>query len=475
MLSHTEAIFVPIAVCLGLTVALGALLRRHVLSLGLPFAYCALLLLEHLPGAWAASFANESHARTLFVQTGIMLTAIGLCAFVGGVWISRQTLEKSGAARNQGQILSFLGAVPKEFFVFCLVGGWILTFAVRFLINVPSVNAIVEKGGVVWLLAVMLGLGWSVKRRSAKALLWGLALLVYPAFVLVVGGFMSWGSASIVIVMSFFCVVVKRYAIFLLGCVVAAVVGMSLFVNYFEIRTDLRNAAWGGAPISERASLAAGIFTDFDLVSPDNPKDLEALDKRLNQNYFIGVAAERLKRGDVDFLWGQSIWEGAVAVVPRIIWPSKPVFGGSGSIVRDMTGLPLERENTAWGVGSVMEFYVNFGVVGLIGGFLVLGFTLARLDAGAARNLAAGDYGRTLVYFLPCVALIQPLGSLVELSGGAAAALLAGFAWRWAWVHVSWKTGKHGPRKAAAAKVSRPTSHGSPHGVPPRRPAVRDA
>jgi hypothetical protein len=35
--------------------------------------------------------------------------------------------------------------------------------------------------------------------------------------------------------------------------------------------------------------------------------------------------------------------------------------------------------------------------------------------------------------FLPAVALIQPNGSLVELAGGSAAALVAAIGWNWSW------------------------------------------
>lgn len=127
-----------------------------------------------------------------------------------------------------------------------------------------------------------------------------------------------------------------------------------------------------------------------------------------------------------------------MALVPQLIWPDKPVFAGGGNIIVDMTGLSLERKNTAWGVGNVMEYYINFGMPGLIIGFVLFGFLIARLDSCAARALASRDYGGALVYFLPAVALIQPLGALVDLSSGAVAALLAGFAWRWIWMHASW-------------------------------------
>jgi biotin transporter BioY len=82
-----------------------------------------------------------------------------------------------------------------------------------------------------------------------------------------------------------------------------------------------------------------------------------------------------------------------------------------------------------------MEFYINFGIPGLIIGFLVLGWLIGRLDHRAALAETRRDYGTTMLFFLPGVALIQPIGSMVELSGSAAAAWLAACFWKWAWMY----------------------------------------
>ncbi len=94
-------------------------------------------------------------------------------------------------------------------------------------------------------------------------------------------------------------------------------------------------------------------------------------------------------------------------------------------MVADATGIVLHT-GTAWGVGQVMEFYINAGLPGVILGFLVLGWLIGKLDRMSAQALRLRQHGTALVYFLPCVALVQPLGSVVELTGGALAALLAG-------------------------------------------------
>ena len=99
-----------------------------------------------------------------------------------------------------------------------------------------------------------------------------------------------------------------------------------------------------------------------------------------------------------------------------------------------MTGLELDP-TTSWGVGSVMEFYINFGIPGLVAGFLLLGWLLGTLDRKAATAEICGDLGRVILFFLPGTALIEPLGSMVELAGSAGPALIAAYGWRAAWMH----------------------------------------
>jgi hypothetical protein len=80
-----------------------------------------------------------------------------------------------------------------------------------------------------------------------------------------------------------------------------------------------------------------------------------------------------------------------------------------------------------------MEFYINFGLAGVVMGFLGLGALIGFIDFRAAAAERRGDFRQLLVYFAPGVALIQPGASLVEISGGAGAALVAAFVWRWIW------------------------------------------
>ena len=70
-------------------------------------------------------------------------------------------------------------------------------------------------------------------------------------------------------------------------------------------------------------------------------------------------------------------------MVPRILWPEKPVSAGSPAIVSEMTGLHLSP-TTSFGVGNVMELQINFGIPGVVLGFFGLGWLLGMLDFKAA-------------------------------------------------------------------------------------------
>ena len=209
---------------------------------------------------------------------------------------------------------------------------------------------------------------------------------------------------------------------------------MSIFVNYFQHRSDIRDQVWGGAPLEARIDSVTDTVRGFEWFDPNDRKHLIALDERLNQNYFVGLAARRIQLGQANYLEGYSVWQGLLSLVPRVFWPEKPVFAGSPQIVSKMTGLQLSPK-TSFGVGNVMEFQINFGVPGVVIGFFVLGWLIGTLDLKAAVAEARGDLGGMILFFLPCVALIQPNGSIVELTGGSAAALVAAYGWKWAWKH----------------------------------------
>lgn len=400
------------------------LVLKRRLSLGLPIAYLGGLLLIHVPGALAYMYSGDFLHHADATSIGFGYACVAALCFVLGVWmVPAPTVRLAVHTRLERTYFSY----------FCLFGGWGFVYVLSPLHRIPSIGAVVDEAGALWMLGVMLGLRDAISRKApAKVALWGAALLVYPVVMLLLGGFLSYGSAAAIIVGSGVLAAARSYPRALAGVSLVAFLGFSLFVNYFINRNSIRGEVWGGASLSDRLTSIENMFFDFRFFNPADPVQAKALDERLNQNYFVGLAAERIESGDESYLHGRSVWQAAIALIPRAIWPSKPVTAGSGDIVAQMTGLQLST-TTSWGVGNVMELQINFGLPGVVVGFILLGWGIGLLDRKAAEAVLYGDYGRSIVYFLPAVALIQPGGSMVELAGGSAAALIAGTCWRWQW------------------------------------------
>ena len=413
-----------IFVCLAALACLLWLLRRDRVSLGLPIAYLYSLLLIHLPGAFAHIAGRDILLNSDLTEIGMRFTALGSLCFVAGVWLARSPTPQVSMPREVDR---------HRFWWFCLFGGWFLIYGLSPLFSIPSIGAAVQQGGGIWMLGVMLGLRASFQRRDYKRIaIWLGALLVYPILMLLLGGFLSYGSAAIIIVCAALTISTRKYYRVMVGLTVFVFLSLSIFVNYYPHRNDIRNQVWGGAPLEARIGSVVDAVRDFEWLDPTSPTHLTAFDQRLNQNYFVGLAAKRIQLGQVEYLEGDSVWEGLLSLVPRALWPDKPVFAGSPQIVSKMTGLRFSR-NTSIGVGNVMEFQINFGTPGVVIGFLVLGWLMGMLDLKAAVAERRGDLGSLILFFLPCVTLIQPNGSLVEVFSGSAAALVGAFAWRQVW------------------------------------------
>jgi len=412
-----------IFICLAIFGCLVWVLRRDQQSIGLPIAYLFLLLLNHVPGAIAHA-SSSGFFNSAATEIGISLTAIASACFLAGVWFVHLFTPR---ARTH------IATVRKQYWYFCLFVGWIATFIISALAGSIGLVVVVDNAGTIWMLGVILGLRLAVQQGDfIRIALWLAALMIYPSTMLLLGGFLSYGSAAIIIVFSVLAISVRSNWRVVIGVIVVAVLGFNLFLSYFSNRNFIRAAVWGGTSFETRLEVVSSIVRDFEWFDSDNPTQLSALDARLNQNNFVGLAAIRLDQGTIDYRYGETLLNGLIALIPRAFWPDKPMFGGSNDLISELTGLELSKE-TSWGVGNVLEFYANFGVTGLICGFLALGLLIGWLDRRGANAEAQGDLGNVFLYFLPAVALIQPIGSVAEIVAAAGAALVGAFAWKFAW------------------------------------------
>jgi hypothetical protein len=388
----------------------------------LTLAYFLSLSLIHVPGLLpfleGSGLADEDET-----QLGFEMTTLGMAAFVSGAVLARWFDQRGAPAKGarpsrRAQLFEGLG---RRTFVLGVVAQF---FFLPLSAKVPSLTSIVAPVATLLILGLWLALYGAAEAADWRRTLATLAVLPpLPLATLVTGGFLGMGVNWGLSVLAFLFVITRQRIWFYLGAPAAVFLGLSLFVTYIGERTGFREMLREGqAGMFDRLDRASALVTNFQLLDLTLLTHVTALDNRLNQNWFVGLGVIAHKDGGEPFAYGATIplW----ALIPRVVWPGKPPVGGGGTLVTDFTGLHL-AEDSSFGAGQVLEFYVNFGIPGVLVGFFGLGYLLMRLDQGIMRSLAAGDMRGLLLRAMPGLMLLSPGGNLLEILVGCVAAYVA--------------------------------------------------
>ncbi len=387
-------------------------------SAGMPLAYFLGLSLIHAPGAAVYIDFPQWDALAIRTQVGFEQTVLGMVAFLVGVLIARRTGEqrKSSPAPWTDDDLKRMDRLALRY----LFGGVCYFFLGSF-ISIPSLGAAIAALSSLIVVGSSLRL-WVAREQGNHAKLWlSLSLVpLLPLITIIRSGFIGFGVYWLLAIVSFFYAQSKRRLLYFAISPLFVFIGLSFFVNYMASRAAYREATWyNDTTFAARVEGAFGMFRNFEWYDSTNSKHREVIDGRLNQNLLVGAAAERLQMGMVDFANGSTFVTMALGLIPRALWPNKPQVGGGGTVVTDFTGIDF-AEGTSVGAGQVLEFYVNFGTLGVIGGFLIYGWLIGWMDLRTMQMLAEGNQKGVLLWFTVCLALLQPGGNLLEVTVSAA-------------------------------------------------------
>lgn len=383
------------------------------------FLGCSII---HVPGVLSYMGGAMPDAALEPTIVGFQMTLVGLAAFIAGaafgrgpqlVAVYRRRVDADGTAVLQlGNRILAIGVV--SFLVIQpLLGG------------IGSVAAVVSTLSLLLIVGLWLRLYASVTLGRMRGLWLTLAVLpILPLVTLTSSGFVSSGVSWVLAVVTLAFILVRRRFLFLVATPVVLFIGLSFFVTYAGQRNDIREVVWSDrSSITERIDSVAAMITSFQPLDLSNPSHATALRNRLNQNVLVGVGVVRHRNGIVNLAYGETFqpW----LLIPRALWPGKPDVGGSGMIVTNFTGMNFSR-GTSVGAGQVLEFYYNFGTIGLIVGFFGFGYLLRFLDRRLMTGFVLGDLRLVLLNGMPGLALLQPGGSVIETAVSAVAALVAG-------------------------------------------------
>ena len=149
---------------------------------------------------------------------------------------------------------------------------------------------------------------------------------------------------------------------------------------WMSIRGGIREAMWRGASIEERI-----LGIDFErgrgtlLFNPLDSEDLRLIQTRIDQSHLLAAAMQHTPARQ-PHAWGYAmIQDVLVALIPRAIWPDKPLTTGGNTFVGQYTGINFSR-GVSVGVNYVFEFYVNFGQAGAVICIAIMGIMCGILD-----------------------------------------------------------------------------------------------
>jgi hypothetical protein len=294
--------------------------------------------------------------------------------------------------------------------------------------HLPSATAILSTGSTLAVVAIGLKC-WNSWTRGTPAVLWGwlAATMLLPVVTVIGQGFLGYGFAAMLTVFAFVASFFRpRWKVVVLATVLGFL-GLSVYVNYMRDRKEIRAAVWGGAAVVDRLEQLKTTSATAQWFNPHNVDHLNLIDTRLNQDYLIGAAVDYIASGFATHAHGATFWDALAAIIPRALWPNKPVVGGSGDLVSIYTGIRF-ADGTSVGIGQVLEAFVKFGSIGVAICFLVLGAGLTWIDRSAFDRLRNGDANRFLIRYLPGLSLLQVGGSFMEVTSTAAAGFVVALA-----------------------------------------------
>jgi hypothetical protein len=395
-------------------------LRRRIPGTGLVLAYVLNMWMIHWVAPALYLLPSYQNFDPQVVIAGLEQSTYGIVSFGCGLALAPLFLA-SGLIPRPTRRHELATNLPQAYVRLGIIAFVLSSTALG---GLPTARAIITSGQR--LIGVGLALccwqAWQ-NRDFLRLRLYLFATLALPFATVVTLGYLGYGTVAALSVLIFLFGFVWRRPAVIVAFLLLAYFGLSVYVTYMRDRGQIRQAVWGGQPLQARVSQVTSTFADFELFDVSRREHLDVVDERLNQSFLTGLAVNRLSVGGVDYAGGATLRDAALALIPRALWPEKPIEAGSGDLVSEFTGLQFAAD-TSVGIGPVMEFYVNFGTLGVIIGFMMLGVLVTTLDIAASERLALNDLPGFALWYLPGLSLLQVGGSLVEVTATGAASLV---------------------------------------------------
>lgn len=428
-----------LTVWMGVVVALFLWQRRQAYrGAGLLLAYVIGFWLIHWVGAATYALPWQHSGESPRTALGFALSAQGMIALAAGAVLGGWLLR-----RRPAPVARAAPVLPLARVAWVCIGFGVFFFLIHEsgLLKLPTVGAIVT-GAQGFALAGACLLAWQALSNRDLSLLIkiGGAVVGVTLIILLNRGFLGYGVAFVVAIGSFILMFYRPMRHIVAVSAVVIYLGLSLYVTYTEGRAEFRAVVWGGQGWSARLDAFQRMFAQAQWFDAADTHHLNLIQLRLNQNHLVGAAMEYTPAMR-PYAAGETLWLSVVALVPRALWPEKPVQGGSMSYVSNYTGLTFGA-GTSVGMGQVLEFYINYGRAGVLIGFFALGMLLVWFDLSAVAALQAGRWRDFTLWYSLGLCTLDPGGALSEVTAALAGVGVASLGLRVLFERSAWARGE---------------------------------
>jgi hypothetical protein len=342
---------------------------------------------------WLAFFAVFSSSLTAFahaVLTGaplgwytsyhaevVQYSIFGCLSMLCGIGLGWRAWLPTHAYKFNTQLW-----INSRFGLFLFATGVIASVSLVILRNVPTLNTALDLLTGFREFGLLVLLVNSLARRQ-----WTLILLVFIIYVpLAIAGALASGHtpAKVDLLVPAACIIAGWKAFNLRSLMLLAGSGFCFFMMFFgwmQSRSEIRSGNLSDLSFKN----AAGIFvTDFARHATVINLDSTVVNDRIRERIdMTDILAQQVAfQPDVQpFVYGSTFLDSAIALVPRALWPGKPVIAGGSAFVERFTGIRRATEDTtSVGLPYPFEFYANGGTSWVVLGLFIVGFITARLE-----------------------------------------------------------------------------------------------
>jgi len=422
---HDQFLFLSIVWVLLSGILTAYLWRHRHTGVGVVLTYLIFLTSSHFLQGLIYSFPwYQPLNDPSIIYSGYIQSLIGLTGLTTGIIFIAPALRHKYRPVNKGEDAERPDLIDQSKVTIIYIVTGILTYLVLtpLLGNIPTLGAFLSglqrlyHAGIVLIIWQTLN---NDQRNLRSLLVPSLLIVLWPVTTITRDGFLGFGIIPTTLMLVFVAFRFMKAKTVLLIAPFFLFLGMSLITTYFVGRDEIRNIVWGGSNTDTRVTTVFSVFTeDFQVFDIFNPEHLYVIDIRLALNQLIGLGVNRLESGAVEYANGSTISDAMLMVLPRALWPDKPMVVGGQALVNQYTGLYFYG-STSVGLGQVLEAYVNFGSTGVFFGFIVIGVFLSTIDKRVSSALANGNFYQVAVWLVPVFGLWLVEDNLITTVGSA--------------------------------------------------------